>query len=131
VVLATTGTRPFPGAGDALACVEEAGESTLIVTAKHEVSVRPCLQVTGLQAQQLFHFVHGPEKAAVLARVGAAAYVGDTPADMAAAKDAGAVAVGVTTGAFNGTQLRDAGADHVLDSLTEFRSLYQAARQEA
>src|SRR5262249_40115509 len=118
----------FPGARDALACVEEAGEPTLIVTAKHEASVRACLQVTGLHAQQVFHFVQGPEKAAVLRQVGAAVYVGDTPADMAAAKDGGAVAVGVTTGASNATQLRAAGADHVLDSLTQFRSLYLATR---
>jgi phosphoglycolate phosphatase-like HAD superfamily hydrolase len=124
VTSATEGTRPFAGASDALASVEEAGETTLIVTAKHEASARVCLEVTGLRAQQLFHFVQGPEKATVLRQMGAAAYVGDTPADMAAAKNADAVAIGVTTGAFNESQLREAGADHVLDSLTEFRSLY-------
>jgi len=126
--LATEGTTAFAGASDALACVEEAGASTLIVTAKHEVSVGPCLAATGLHADRIFHFVHGPEKAAVLRQVGAAAYVGDTPADMAAGKDASAVAVGVTTGAFDEAALRAAGADHVLASLTAFRSLYLAAR---
>jgi phosphoglycolate phosphatase len=45
--------------------------------------------------------------------------VGDTPLDIAAARGAGAVAVGVASGHFGAEQLRDAGADHVLGSLRE------------
>jgi phosphoglycolate phosphatase-like HAD superfamily hydrolase len=45
--------------------------------------------------------------------------VGDTPRDVEAAHDAGAVAVAVASGRFDRTQLRDAGADHVLGSLEE------------
>jgi phosphoglycolate phosphatase len=49
--------------------------------------------------------------------------VGDTPIDIAATKRAGAVAVGVASGRFSITELADAGADHVLESLEEPLSL--------
>jgi phosphoglycolate phosphatase len=45
--------------------------------------------------------------------------VGDTPKDLDAAKGAGAVAVGVATGKYDADALREAGADHVLESLRE------------
>jgi phosphoglycolate phosphatase len=45
--------------------------------------------------------------------------VGDTPLDIDAAKAAGAVAVGVASGAYSIEQLRAAGADHVLGSLED------------
>jgi phosphoglycolate phosphatase-like HAD superfamily hydrolase len=48
-----------------------------------------------------------------------AVVVGDTPHDITAAHDAGALAVGVATGHFTKEELRDAGADHVLGSLAE------------
>jgi phosphoglycolate phosphatase len=69
--------------------------------------------------------VHGPEKAAVLRRLKAVAYVGDTPPDMAAAVQAGVRAVGVSTGSFTGADLAAAGAEIVLDSLTAFPAWYR------
>ena len=69
-----------------------------------------------------------PEKAAVLTRLQAAAYVGDSPPDMAAAVEAGARAVGVATGSFSGDDLARAGADVVLDSLAGFPAWYQTIR---
>jgi phosphoglycolate phosphatase len=45
--------------------------------------------------------------------------VGDTPLDIAAAHGAGAVAVGVASGHYTAEQLREAGADYVLESLRE------------
>jgi phosphoglycolate phosphatase len=45
--------------------------------------------------------------------------VGDTPLDIAAARGAGAVSVGVASGHFTADQLDEAGADHVLNSLEE------------
>jgi phosphoglycolate phosphatase len=71
--------------------------------------------------------VHGPEKAAVLRTVQAAAYVGDTPPDMAAAVQAGVRAVGVTTGSFSGHDLAGAGAEVVFDSLASFPDWYRSA----
>jgi phosphoglycolate phosphatase len=45
--------------------------------------------------------------------------VGDTPHDIAAARAAGAVSVGVASGHFGVDELRAAGADHVLASLED------------
>ena len=126
VLLAEENTTALPGAAEALAAVRAAGERAVIITAKHEISVGPSLRAAGLAADEVYTHVHGPEKGAVLRRLGAAAYVGDTPADMAAAAAAGARAVGVTTGSFGDGALYEAGADVVLDSLTGFPSWYRA-----
>jgi phosphoglycolate phosphatase len=128
VRLAPELTFLLPGAKEALAAVQSAGERAVIITAKHPVSVRPSLDAVGLAADEVFMHVHGPEKAAVLARLGAAAYVGDTPADMAAALEGRAVAVGVPTGSFTSAELLAAGAEVVLLSLLEFPSWYRDFR---
>jgi phosphoglycolate phosphatase len=128
VRLSPTLTFLLPGANEALAAVRQAGERAVIVTAKHPVSVRPSLDAVGLEADETFTHVHGPEKAAVLARIGAAVYVGDTPADMRAGHDGGAVPVGVPTGSFTPPDLLASGARLVLDSLTEFPSWYAGFR---
>ncbi len=127
VALAERMTTVLPGAREALAAVRAAGERVVIITAKHPVSVGPSLRAAGLAADELFALVHGPEMAEVLRRLNAAAYVGDTPPDMAAAVQAGVRAVGVTTGSFTGEDLAGAGAEVVLDSLDDFPAWYQAA----
>ena len=121
-------TTPLPGAAEALAAVRRAGERAIIVTAKHPISVGPSLVAAGLEADGLYTHVYGPEKAAVLSEVGAAVYVGDAPADMAAAIAADAHAVGVSTGSFKAADLLAAGAELVMDSLVEFPSWYAALR---
>jgi phosphoglycolate phosphatase len=126
VRLAAENTVALPGAREAIAAVRAAGERAVIITAKHEISVGPSLRASGLAADEVYTHVHGPEKGAVLRRLAAAVYVGDTPADMAAAAGAGARAVGVTTGSFGASELYEAGADVVLDSLTGFPSWYSA-----
>jgi phosphoglycolate phosphatase len=128
VALAPALTTLLPGAAEALAAVRQEGEQAVIVTAKHAMSVEPSLGAVGLAPDRLFTHVHGAEKAEVLARLGAAAYVGDTPADMEAAGRAGVVAVGVPTGSFDPSQLTAAGADVVLGSLLEFPSWYARLR---
>jgi phosphoglycolate phosphatase len=128
VALAPTLTTLLPGAAEALAAVKGAGEDAVIVTAKHAMSVEPSLRAVGLAPDRLFTHVHGAEKGEVLARLGAAAYVGDTPADMGAARLAAALAVGVPTGSFDAGQLVGAGADIVLGSLLEFPSWYARLR---
>ena len=125
VRLAAQMTTALPGAHEALAAVRAAGERVVIITAKHAVSVEPSLRAVGLEADEVFTFVHGPEKAAVLNRISAAAYVGDSPPDMAAAVQAGVRAVGVTTGSFSADDLSRAGADVVLGSLTGFPAWYR------
>jgi phosphoglycolate phosphatase len=128
VRLAPAMTFPLPGAAEALAAVRQAGERAVIITAKHPVSVRPSLDAVALDADEIFTHVHGPEKAVVLARIGAAVYVGDTPADMAAARAGGAIPVGVSTGSFNESDLAASGAQIVLGSLLEFPLWYAGLR---
>jgi phosphoglycolate phosphatase len=120
-------TTVLPGAHEALAAVRAAGQRVVVITAKHAVSAEPSLRAAGLAPDELFTLVHGPEKAAVLRRLRAVAYVGDTPPDMAAAVQASARAVGVATGSFTGEDLADAGAEVVLDSLTGFPAWYRSA----
>jgi phosphoglycolate phosphatase len=127
VRLAERMTTVLPGAHEALAAVRAAGERVVIITAKHPVSVGPSLRATGLSADELFTLVHGPEKAAVLRKLNAAAYVGDSPPDMSAAVAAGARAVAVPTGSFTAHQLRHAGAEVVLASLADFPDWYRPA----
>ena len=64
-------TTALPGAHEALAAVRAAGERAVIITAKHAISVEPSLRAVGLEADEVFTFVHGPEKAAVLNRISA------------------------------------------------------------
>jgi phosphoglycolate phosphatase len=128
VRLAEHMTSALPGAREALQAVRAAGERVVIITAKHPVSVPSSLRTAGLAADELFTHVHGPEKAAVLRQLRAAAYVGDTPADMAAAAEAGVLAVGVTTGSFDARKLSAAGAGVVLESLGDFPLWYEAIR---
>jgi phosphoglycolate phosphatase len=126
--LAPSMTFPLPGAAEALSAVQHSGERAVIITAKHPVSVAPSLAAVPLAADEVFAHVHGPEKAAVLARINAAVYVGDTPADMAAACAGGAAPVGVATGSFDAAELSAAGAQVVLDSLLEFPAWYAVFR---
>jgi phosphoglycolate phosphatase len=129
VRLAPSLTTAVPGAADALAAVRAAGESPVIITAKHPVSVGPSMVAAGLTVQEIFTHVHGPEKAVVLGRIRAAVYVGDTPSDMLAARSAGVRAVGVTTGSFARTGLSEAGAHVVLSSLRDFPAWYADFRR--
>ncbi|HEY7440474.1 MAG TPA: HAD family hydrolase [Acidimicrobiia bacterium] len=114
------GTFALPGAADALAAVRSAGCGTLVVTAKFELHARQCLSQAGLEAEHVVGWRHGPQKAESLLEHGAIAYIGDTPPDIEAARCAGAVAVGVASGPHGLDELRDAGADVVLESLREF-----------
>jgi phosphoglycolate phosphatase len=128
VQLAAQLTTALPGALEAIAAVRAAGQRAVIITAKHPISVEPSLQATGITADEVYTFVHGPEKAVVLRRLAAAVYIGDSPPDMAAAVAAGAHAVGVATGSFTRDDLAAAGADVVLGSLTGFPAWYQRFR---
>jgi phosphoglycolate phosphatase len=119
-------TQLLPGARESLAAVRAAGARVIVVTAKLEATARLSLNALGLVPDAVFGGVHGPEKAAVLSSVGASVYVGDTPADIAAAVTAGARPVGVATGSFTGDELRAVGAVDVLASLREFPALYRS-----
>jgi phosphoglycolate phosphatase len=118
-------TTVLPGAAQALAAVRAAGARVAVITAKHETTARLSLESVGLTADELYADAHGPEKAAFLAAIGAAVYVGDTPADILAAVTAGAYPVGVATGSFSARELYAAGAAQVLQTLADFPPLYR------
>jgi phosphoglycolate phosphatase len=128
VQLAPKLTTLLPGAAEAMDAVQRAGERAVIITAKHPISVEPSLAAVSLTPDEVFTHVHGPEKSAVLRTLGAVAYVGDTPPDMAAAREAGVAAVGVTTGSFTAAELLAAGADVTLASLDGFPPWYAGFR---
>jgi len=128
VELAPRLTTLLPGAVEAMAAVQRAGQRAVIITAKHPISVEPSLAAVGLAPDEVFMHVHGPEKAAVLRTLGAAAYVGDSPPDMTAARQAGVAAVAVTTGSFTAAELSAAGAAVTLESLYGFPSWYAGFR---
>jgi phosphoglycolate phosphatase len=117
-------TSLLPGAPEAIAAVRAAGARAVVITAKHEVPARLSLEFVGLSPDELVADAHGPEKGVVLTAIGAVVYVGDTPADMAAAVAAGVHAVGVSTGSFTAAELCAAGAAEVLPSLADFPALY-------
>jgi len=125
IALAAHSTAALLGAHDALAAVHAAGSKSAIITAKHEVSVQPCLSAAGLDPDMVFCFVHGPEKADVLRSIGASVYVGDTPADMSAGRAADLFTIGVTTGSFTRTELEEAGASVTIATLEAFPVLYE------
>lgn len=116
----------MPGAQGALQAVRDAGHRVVVVSAKLDTFVHDALAGAGLD--DLVDDVHGElfaaDKGLALAAEGAWAYLGDHPGDMAAAHRAGAVAVGVSTGAHDAAALREAGAAHVLPDLTAFPLWY-------
>jgi phosphoglycolate phosphatase len=121
-------TLPLPAAAEALAAVRAAGGRVIIVTAKRAALARLHLDHLDLAADVLVGDAWADGKAAVLREYGASVYVGDHIADMAAARSAGAVGVGVTTGPCDGDALAAAGATTVLPDLRAFPAWWEAAR---
>jgi len=114
------GTHPLPGALAALAAVSAADGRSLVITAKFEPNARQCLAHVGMTVDEVFGWRYGPDKAVTLTEQGARVYVGDTPTDMAAARAASVVGVGVPTGPHTADELLEAGADVVLPTLERF-----------
>ena len=117
---AIAASTELPGAAAALAAVRAAGGRTLVVTAKLARLARLHLDHLGLAPDEVVGEAWAGGKAAALRSRDAGAYVGDHVADMAAARAAGAVGVGVATGPCDADELRTAGAGAVLADLTAF-----------
>ena len=115
-------TDPMPGALAAVRALREVGGRTVVVSAKFTPAAHSALAEAGLE--DLVDALHGElfatEKATALIAEGATVYVGDHPGDMVAARAAGAVALGVATGANDEAALTAAGADEVLATLEAF-----------
>ncbi|MBF9072182.1 HAD family hydrolase [Streptacidiphilus sp. NEAU-YB345] len=120
------GVTPLPGAIESLAAVRAAGGRTLVVTGKHTPNARLNLDALGIEVDALHGDVFASAKAGALRAEGASVYVGDHLGDIEGARQAEAVAVGVTTGPYDAAALRAAGADVVLADLTGFPAWLQA-----
>lgn len=110
----------MPGAIASLEAVRSAGGQVLMVTAKHPAHARRHVEHAGLPIDVVIGDVWGQGKGGALSEHGASVYVGDHVLDVAGARAAGAVAVGVATGPCPPAELAEAGADVVLDDLTQF-----------
>ena len=115
--LAIAGASLLPGAREAVAAVHRHGGRVVVVTGKHEPNARLHLEHLGLGVDAVHGGRFGVAKGEVLAAEGASVYVGDHPADVAAARAAGARSVAVATGGTSPAHLHDAGADVVLADL--------------
>lgn len=111
--------QALPGAHEALDAARRHGR-TIVVTAKNGPSAQLHVDRLGLPVDEVFGRAWREGKADVLRSQGATTYVGDHVHDMEAARTAGVVGVGVTTGPCSQDELLDAGAAHVLTSLVDF-----------
>jgi phosphoglycolate phosphatase-like HAD superfamily hydrolase len=113
-------TGAMPGAVAAVAAVHDLGGRVVVVTAKFEPHAWTSLQTVGISPDVVVGWLFGAAKAGALLEHYAQAYVGDHVADVAAAKGAGIVSVGVATGSTSPDSLAESGADVVLPDLLAF-----------
>jgi uncharacterized protein len=110
----------MPGVTEALAAVRTHGGRSVLVTAKLHRPAQSHVDLLGLDIDHVVGDVWGAGKGEALAEHRASVYVGDHVDDVAGARAAGALSVGVATGPCTRAELVVAGADVVLDDLTEF-----------
>lgn len=117
--IAIAAIEVLPGAHEAIRATNRYGHS-MVVSAKHTPNVQLHVDHLGLEVGSVFGGAWREQKADVLLENGATMYVGDHEHDMIAARLAGVVGVGVTTGGTSAEALREAGADVVIASLLDF-----------
>ncbi|MBG6068320.1 HAD family hydrolase [Micromonospora ureilytica] len=117
---AITPTLLLPGAREAIDAIRARGGRVLVVTSKIGRLARLHLDHLGLAVDELAGDLFAEQKATALREHGATHYVGDHVADMVAAAAAGVPGIGVATGPCSSAELREAGAEVVLNELTEF-----------
>jgi phosphoglycolate phosphatase len=134
-VAESTGYKVLPGVEQTLEQLRDAGMLLGLTTGGTETAAHMKLERGGLN--RFFSFggygSDSPDRAELTRRAIERAgeilkqpvdpkrvlVVGDTPLDIKAAHDAGAVAIGVATGKYSEDDLRKAGAEHVLKTLEE------------
>jgi pyrophosphatase PpaX len=124
--------QEFPGIEESLARLRSAGVKMIVVTSKRRPSVEMALKKFPGLGEVVDRFVtmehtteHKPDPAPLLKGLEflgdvppeEAAYVGDSPFDVAAAKAAGITSVAVSWGAFSEDTLREAEPDHLVPDL--------------
>ena len=124
--------REFPGVEESLARLERAGIKVAVVTSKRRLSVEMALKNYPGLRKVVDRFItledtaeHKPHPEPLLRGLGLlgsipqqrAAYVGDSPFDVEAARSAGLTSVAVSWGAFSEDRLREAEPDHLVPDL--------------
>ena len=124
--------REFPGVETSLARLRDAGSRLAVVTSKRRFSVERALDSFPALGDAVDVFVtmedteeHKPHPAPLLKGLELlgnvlperAAYVGDAPFDIDAARAAGVTSIAVSWGAFTEEALRAAGPDHLFNDL--------------
>ncbi|MER5361472.1 HAD family hydrolase [Streptomyces sp. NPDC002785] len=112
----------LPGARESIAAIRERGGRAIVVTAKHRPSAELHLAHLGIEPDAVIGGLWAEAKGQALREHGAGVYVGDHTGDVRGARTAGALSVAVATGPCDAEELRAAGADVVLSSLTDFPS---------
>lgn len=113
-------TVAMPGAGAAVRSVTDRGGAAMVVSAKFAPHVLAHLRALDIEVSTVVGELWSTGKAAALVDSGAEVYVGDHVGDIAGARAADAMAVGVASGPMSAAELSLAGADVVLDDLTQF-----------
>ena len=126
--------RPFPGASDALQQLTDAKLPLAVLSNKAEHLVRAA--VARVFPHTPFLAVHGARPDVALKPDGSpalailhkhmpgvepnqCAFVGDTPVDMRTARNAGMLPIGVSWGFRSSTELKEAGAHVVVDTMSQ------------
>ena len=124
--------REFPGVEESLSRLRSAGTKVAVVTSKRRVSVEMALEIfPGLRnvvdrfvtmEDTTHHKPHPEPLLRALKLLGSipkerAAYVGDSPFDVEAAKAAELTSVAVSWGAFSEDALRASGPDHLVPDI--------------
>jgi pyrophosphatase PpaX len=127
--------RAFEGMTDALRDWNALGHPLAVVTSKSDWLARKGLELIGVS--DLFpvlvgcdtcvnHKPHPEPVERALAQLHRSAadaiFIGDSPHDIESGKAAGVYTIGVSWGAFTGTQMRESGANSVVDDLGSLRS---------
>ncbi|MFD0557148.1 phosphoglycolate phosphatase [Stackebrandtia endophytica] len=106
------------GARESIDAVADHQGQSIVITGKNLRDATAHIETEKLPVAAVIGWAWAEGKTVAMREHGAGVYVGDHPADIAAARAAGAAAVAVTTGSHGADSFAD--ADVVLDSLTEF-----------
>lgn len=124
--------QAFPGVEESLARLRSAGVRVAVVTSKRRFSVEMALESFPRLGEVVDRFVtmedttgHKPDPEPLIKGLELlgyvppeqAAYVGDSPFDVAAARAAGIASVAVSWGAFSEDTLREAQPDHLVEDI--------------
>jgi phosphoglycolate phosphatase len=122
-------TSPLlPGAVEAITAVRALDGRIVVITGKYEPNAKLHLDHLGLDVDVVVGWAWAQGKVDAMLEHGVSVYLGDHPADMAAARAVPAAAIGVLTGEHTADELRAAGADEVFGDLTGFPRWLQEGR---